>query len=248
MTFREKLKQKHPEEVNDMYAGGCFNCPYDYGYENRSDGMCIGAETFSEEKCRACWDREMPADADAEEQEQHDLEINAEIIRGYCVEYDGINCKLCPAYCVCRSKYPDGPWKFRTGYTVSAAKQRAMLDAFEAALPPEEEEAPTVRLPDTVTVKIGPEEPVSDEPQHLASELRQHAHDAVDHPAHYTAGGIECIDAITAALECHGNPVAAFLTGQVLKYMWRWPMKGGREDLRKARWYLDRLLDETEGN
>lgn len=70
-------------------------------------------------------------------------------------------------------------------------------------------------------------------------------HDNVNHPAHYTAGGIECIDAIAAALTCQKDPMQAWLTGQVLKYMWRWPMKNGAEDLRKARFYLDRLIDSV---
>lgn len=50
-------------------------------------------------------------------------------------------------------------------------------------------------------------------------------HDNVNHPAHYTAGGVECIDAIAAALTCQKDPMQAWLTGQVLKYMWRWPLK-----------------------
>ena len=70
-------------------------------------------------------------------------------------------------------------------------------------------------------------------------------HDNVNHPAHYTAGGIECIDAIASALTCQKDPMQAWLTGQVLKYMWRWPLKNGKEDLRKARFYLDRLIDSA---
>ena len=69
-------------------------------------------------------------------------------------------------------------------------------------------------------------------------------HDPVNHPAHYTAGGVECIDAIRAALTCQTDPYAAWLTGQVIKYIWRWPMKNGVEDLEKARFYLDRLIRE----
>lgn len=72
------------------------------------------------------------------------------------------------------------------------------------------------------------------------------AHDSVNHPAHYTAGGIECIDAIAAALTCQTDPMHAWLTGQVLKYMWRWPLKNGLEDLKKARFYLDRLIAGME--
>lgn len=71
-------------------------------------------------------------------------------------------------------------------------------------------------------------------------------HDNVNHPAHYTAGGIECIDAIAAALTCQTDPMRAWLTGQVLKYMWRWPLKNGLEDLKKARFYLDRLIADVE--
>ena len=72
--------------------------------------------------------------------------------------------------------------------------------------------------------------------------------DPVNHPTHYTRGGIECIDAIEAALSSQTDPVAAFLTGQSLKYLWRWPSKNGLEDLRKARWYLDRLIKRLEGS
>jgi hypothetical protein len=68
-------------------------------------------------------------------------------------------------------------------------------------------------------------------------------HDPVNHPNHYTAGGIECIDAIKAALTCHDDPMQAWLTGQVLKYLWRWPLKNGLEDLEKAEFYLRRLME-----
>lgn len=71
-------------------------------------------------------------------------------------------------------------------------------------------------------------------------------HDAVEHPSHYTYGGIECLNAIEAALSSQDDPYRAFLTGQVLKYMWRWPMKNGLEDCRKAKFYLDRLIADIE--
>ena len=72
--------------------------------------------------------------------------------------------------------------------------------------------------------------------------------DPVDHPSHYTSGGIECIDAIAAALSCHKDPMGAWLTGQIMKYIWRWPLKNGLEDLKKARFYLDRLIKMLEEN
>lgn len=66
--------------------------------------------------------------------------------------------------------------------------------------------------------------------------------DPVNHPSHYTAGSLECIDAIEAMLEGYPNAVEGFLAGQVLKYLWRAPLKGNRhQDLSKADWYLKRL-------
>jgi hypothetical protein len=62
-------------------------------------------------------------------------------------------------------------------------------------------------------------------------------------PSHYKQGGIECIEAIKAAL---GGGFTAYLWGNILKYTWRWPSKNGIEDLKKARWYLDRLIQEEE--
>ena len=68
--------------------------------------------------------------------------------------------------------------------------------------------------------------------------------DAVAHPAHYTQGGIECIDAMESALT-HAEFVG-YLRANVLKYIWRYDRKGAPvEDLRKAAWYLDRLTREV---
>lgn len=76
---------------------------------------------------------------------------------------------------------------------------------------------------------------------------------AVEHPSHYTSGGIECIDAMKAMLAGYEQAKIAtkfywhFLSGQVLKYLWRWPLKERPlQDLNKARWYLDRLIDDIE--
>jgi hypothetical protein len=61
-------------------------------------------------------------------------------------------------------------------------------------------------------------------------------------PSHYKQGGIECIEAIKAAT---GEGFVGYVWGNVLKYLWRWPKKGGVDDLKKARWYLDRLIKEV---
>lgn len=68
--------------------------------------------------------------------------------------------------------------------------------------------------------------------------------DAVSHPSHYTSGGVECIDGIRAALA--PEEYRGYLRGNVLKYIWRCRLKGGVEDLRKARVYLDWLIEEME--
>lgn len=62
----------------------------------------------------------------------------------------------------------------------------------------------------------------------------------IDHPQHYTHGGIECIDGIRAALGREG--FIAFLRGQVIRYQWRLGHKGPAvEDAGKARWYAAKL-------
>lgn len=67
--------------------------------------------------------------------------------------------------------------------------------------------------------------------------------DAVNHPSHYQ-GKVETIDAIESA--CAGIGPDAFkgyLTGNIVKYMSRWSRKGGAQDLKKAAWYLAKLLE-----
>ena len=69
--------------------------------------------------------------------------------------------------------------------------------------------------------------------------------DNVNHPSHYTQGGIECIEAIKAAtVGLEG--IEAVCTGNAIKYIWRWKQKNGAEDLRKAIWYINKLIEEKE--
>lgn len=66
--------------------------------------------------------------------------------------------------------------------------------------------------------------------------------DMVDHPPHYTDGGsIECIEAIEAQLT--DEEYRGYLKGNVAKYLWRERHKGGTESLKKAQWYLRRLIE-----
>jgi hypothetical protein len=68
--------------------------------------------------------------------------------------------------------------------------------------------------------------------------------DPVNHPAHYTQGGIECIEALKAALGFEG--FKSYCRGNIIKYLWRTEHKNKVQDLKKARWYLDRLIEESE--
>ena len=69
--------------------------------------------------------------------------------------------------------------------------------------------------------------------------------DPVNRPSHYTAGGIECIDAIKASMSTEA--LLGFLKGNVQKYMWRYEKKVAPvEDLKKAQWYLSKLIEEQE--
>ena len=73
-----------------------------------------------------------------------------------------------------------------------------------------------------------------------SSEIPNSSSDHIN-PIHYKQGGIECIEAIKAAL---GDGFPGYLRGNVMKYLWRYKEKGGVDDLKKARWYLDRLIKE----
>ena len=68
--------------------------------------------------------------------------------------------------------------------------------------------------------------------------------DAVNHPEHYTQGGIECIAAIRASMTADG--FCDYCKGNIIKYLWRWRDKGGIADLKKARVYLNWLIEEAE--
>jgi len=61
--------------------------------------------------------------------------------------------------------------------------------------------------------------------------------DAVNHPEHYNKhpSGVECIDVIE-----HMD----WLPGTIIKYLWRYPETNSLADLKKARWYIDRMVEK----
>jgi hypothetical protein len=69
--------------------------------------------------------------------------------------------------------------------------------------------------------------------------------DVVNSPSHYKSGGVEAIEGIEASMG--PEAYAGYLKGNIMKYMWRYERKGKPiEDLKKARWYLDRLIGLRE--
>lgn len=69
--------------------------------------------------------------------------------------------------------------------------------------------------------------------------------DNVNHPDHYTNGSIECIDAIEAAVRGLEG-IEAVCMANAIKYLWRWKLKNGSEDLKKASWYINHLIEHLE--
>ena len=74
--------------------------------------------------------------------------------------------------------------------------------------------------------------------------LNQVGEDYVNHPSHYANTRIECIDALEAMVEPYTDTIDATLSWQIVKYIWRHPFKwNALEDLKKARFYLNRLIN-----
>jgi hypothetical protein len=88
-------------------------------------------------------------------------------------------------------------------------------------------------------VNSKPSVPVAQEPK-----AEPKTEDIVNHPPHYKSGGIETIDYMKAKLS--KEQFEGYLAGNVMKYISRYPHKNGVEDLKKAQWYLNKLI-ESEG-
>jgi len=69
---------------------------------------------------------------------------------------------------------------------------------------------------------------------------RELVKDMVNHPPHYNQKGIECIDAIESATD---DGFEYYLQGNIIKYLWRYRYKNGVQDLKKASWYLNKLIE-----
>ena len=80
------------------------------------------------------------------------------------------------------------------------------------------------------------------QPKFLSGKTKE---DMVNHPPHYNKAGIETIEAIKAMTD---DGFEYYLQGNIMKYLWRYRYKNGAEDLKKAQWYLNELIDVLENN
>ena len=83
-------------------------------------------------------------------------------------------------------------------------------------------------------------------PKSTSKEVEKTLDEKVNHPSHYTYGEIEIIDFIEQVTKDY-KPELAFAIGNAIKYISRANRKNGKEDLDKARWYLNRAFEKWEG-
>ncbi|WP_255316947.1 DUF3310 domain-containing protein [Staphylococcus nepalensis] len=91
---------------------------------------------------------------------------------------------------------------------------------------------------------VGPNEEIISHSQ--SNDLQQRKrNDTVNHPSHYNYGDIEVIDFIEQVTK-HYNPNVAYHIGNAIKYLARSPHKNGKEDVDKARWYIERAFENWD--
>lgn len=80
----------------------------------------------------------------------------------------------------------------------------------------------------------------------VCKEEKMTTHDPVNHPLHYNSSDARC-DKCGDCIECiEVTRHMSFNIGNAVKYLWRWEHKGGLEDLKKARWYLEDEIKKNE--
>ena len=126
----------------------------------------------------------------------------------------------------------------KRGIAFTGYARQSMIRAYE--------DADMVRV--RLEAKLMGYEVIEDDTPTIAETVEENGEDVkpdpVNRPAHYTSGGIECIDAMQAAFG--DDAVKGFCLCNAFKYLWRHRSKNGVEDLKKARWYLNRLIREME--
>lgn len=69
--------------------------------------------------------------------------------------------------------------------------------------------------------------------------------DNVNNPQHYNSGKVECIDALDSAT-VNKTGIEAICVANIIKYLWRYEQKNGVEDVKKAQWYINKLIGVLE--
>nr|DAN85910.1 MAG TPA: nucelotide kinase [Caudoviricetes sp.] len=95
-----------------------------------------------------------------------------------------------------------------------------------------------------IAYKLTGEKPASIETIRKPFDFDTSAADVVNHPSHYTNGKVECIDAIESAT-VGKTGIEAVCVANVIKYLWRYEDKNGLEDIKKAQWYLNKLIESS---
>lgn len=81
---------------------------------------------------------------------------------------------------------------------------------------------------------------------HKSNDVQQRKrNDTVNHPSHYNYGDIEVINFIEQVTK-HYNPNVAYHIGNAIKYLARSPHKNGKEDIEKAKWYIERAFENWD--
>lgn len=86
---------------------------------------------------------------------------------------------------------------------------------------------------------------VVDAMKYSVGKIEKIPYDDINHPKRYIKGGMECIDAIEAAISNLPGK-EGFLVGQIIKYVWRYREKDSLSSLEKAEWYLKRLIEKVK--
>lgn len=78
--------------------------------------------------------------------------------------------------------------------------------------------------------------------QEVVEEAKKH--DVVNNPNHYKRGEIECFEALKASMT--KEQFLGHLKATAIAYLWRYDLKNGLEDVKKAKWYVDKMVKELE--
>lgn len=98
---------------------------------------------------------------------------------------------------------------------------------------------PRISKEDLLKMSEELEAPTEEEKRQVKKRLQSNQ-DTVNHPSHYEQScSLECIEAMEIIFGV--ETVVKFCTLNAFKYIWRWKHKNGQEDLKKAKWYIDRV-------